>query len=116
LYHLAPEQINGVVYSGEKVDIWNAGIILFCFLTGTLPFCCTQDTVQKMFDAIKNARYEYPPNCNISDDAKKLISKLLQTDPEQRPTLDEIKKDKWTMGEQRTPTLMSQDVCCEQFH
>lgn len=76
LYHLSPEQIDGKVYSGEKIDIWSAGIILYCFVTARLPFC--SNDVQQMFDDIRNAKYEYPEGIQISSGIpyfqKKIIS------------------------------------------
>lgn len=48
LYHLAPEQIKGNVYSGEKLDIWSLGIILFCFVTAQLPFCSADVQVSQI--------------------------------------------------------------------
>ncbi|EKX55106.1 hypothetical protein GUITHDRAFT_47223, partial [Guillardia theta CCMP2712] len=36
--HLAPEQVTGTVYSGEKIDMWSVGIILYIMVTGCAPF------------------------------------------------------------------------------
>lgn len=35
--HLAPEQVLGTVYSGEKIDMWSVGVILYIMLTGDGP-------------------------------------------------------------------------------
>jgi serine/threonine protein kinase len=107
LYHLSPEQIHNKAYSGEKVDIWNAGIILFCFLTSRLPFC--NSDVMQMFEDIKKGAYEYPtddPRIVVSEDAKDLINSMLNVDPKSRPTLEQIKKHRWITGKQRTPQLL----------
>jgi serine/threonine protein kinase/Ca2+-binding EF-hand superfamily protein len=116
LYHLSPEQINNKAYSGEKVDIWNAGIILYCFLTSRLPFC--NSDVMQMFDDIKRVSYEYPtddPRIKVSDDAKDLITSLLNVEPKERPTLEQIKKHRWTTGKQRKPQLAIQKIRFAKF-
>jgi serine/threonine protein kinase len=30
LYHITPEQLQGMAYSGESLDIWAVGVILVC--------------------------------------------------------------------------------------
>jgi serine/threonine protein kinase len=35
IFHIAPEQIDSQVYSGEKRDIWSLGVILYHMLIGT---------------------------------------------------------------------------------
>jgi serine/threonine protein kinase len=116
LYHLSPEQINNQAYSGEKVDIWNAGIILFSFLTSRLPFC--NSDVMQMFEDIKKVSYEYPtddPRIVVSEDAKDLINSILKLDPKSRPTLEQIKNHRWLTGPQRTPQLDENHARIEKF-
>jgi len=36
LSHLAPEQVLGTVYSGEKIDMWSVGVILYIMITGVV--------------------------------------------------------------------------------
>jgi serine/threonine protein kinase len=103
LYHLSPEQIQGKVYSGEKVDIWNGGIILYSFLTSKLPFCSAN--VQEMLKDISNVNFEYPVETPLSDEAKELIGMLLQADPEKRPSVSEIKESKWMKMKSEDPKL-----------
>ncbi len=31
IWHLSPEQLEGVCYSGEKIDIWGMGVLLYPF-------------------------------------------------------------------------------------
>jgi serine/threonine protein kinase len=103
LFHLSPEQIQGKIYSGEKVDIWSIGIILYTFLTSHMPFC--SQNVQEMLNDICEAKYEYPEGSNVSESAKQLISKLIQVDPDARPSLKEIKECEWLKLEKEEPKL-----------
>ncbi|KAL9656345.1 hypothetical protein ABK040_005111 [Willaertia magna] len=113
LYHLSPEQIEGKVYSGEKIDIWSAGIILYCFVTSRLPFCSSD--VMQMFDDIKNARYSYPDDVNVSEECQELIFGMLQTNPNVRANLKQIKGHGWTKGPQKQPHLMVDNMTLEGF-
>jgi len=51
--HLAPEQVTGTVYSGEKIDVWSAGIILYIMVTGMAPF--QADSPEELLDLIREA-------------------------------------------------------------
>eukprot|EP00170_Pyropia_yezoensis_P005750 contig_23382_g5768 len=66
--YIAPEIIShaGAGYSGEKVDCWALGVILFFMLTGgKLPF--DDDRLEMLFDKIQTSAVEYPER--ISADA-----------------------------------------------
>lgn len=68
----------------EKTDIWALGCILYalCFLCH--PF---QDAGSL---GILNAKLNMPANPAVPNEAKILISRMLDMDPEARPSLDEI--------------------------
>lgn len=105
LYHLSPEQINGKIYSGEKIDIWSAGIILYSFLTSHLPFCSSD--IMEMFEDIKAGRYTYPADVAVSDEAKDLISCMIEVDPDKRIPVNVIRDHPWMQGPKRAPRLSS---------
>jgi serine/threonine protein kinase len=56
LWHMSPEQIQGKCYSGEKVDIWALGVILYRMLTGRPPFNAA--TGQEFVNSILKAKYD----------------------------------------------------------
>lgn len=92
-YYCAPEIINGAEdgYSGIKIDAWSCGIILFLLLTGALPF--QNEDMNQLYEQINLCRVDYPNW--MPPDAKDLISKLLEKDPEKRYSLDDVKSHKW---------------------
>lgn len=92
-YYCAPEIINGAEegYSGVKIDAWSCGIILYLLLTGTLPF--QNEDMTQLYEQINRCRVDYPSW--MPPDAKDLISKLLEKDPDRRFSLEQVKQHPW---------------------
>lgn len=96
-------QLQGKIYSGEKVDIWSAGICLYNMLTSSFPFFSSN--IEEMMACISEAKYDYPQESKVSDEAKQLLSSLIQVDPDARPTIDEIRQSKWMQQTKEEPIL-----------
>lgn len=104
LCHLAPEQILGHSYSGEKHDVWSLGVILYVLLSGHSPF--TSNHPQQLLEDIKNVRYVMPKD--ISPEAKDLISLMLVAESGDRPSIAQISVHPWlTKGNVDAPLLTS---------
>ena len=87
-----------IYHTGDKVDIFAAGVVLFILLTGMLPF----ESAEK-YD--KNYKFFFENNhslfwqnkkfknikSNIPDSAKDLINKMLEPNADKRITIEEIK-------------------------
>ncbi|CAI2165049.1 12774_t:CDS:10 [Funneliformis geosporum] len=86
--YLAPELLLGIGHT-TAVDWWSLGVCLFEFLIGYPPF--NDDTPQAIFRNILNHDIQWPPEGFLSAEAKDLITKLLNQDPEKRPSVLEIK-------------------------
>jgi 5'-AMP-activated protein kinase catalytic alpha subunit len=86
--YAAPEILKGFPYNGFKSDIWCCGIILYGMLCGYLPF--DGENNQEIFREIVQCNPEYPPF--LEDDSIDLISKILNPEPNDRITIDQIKK------------------------
>jgi len=89
--YAAPEMIAGKNYSGAFVDIWSCGVILFALLCGFLPFEDPNTSI--LYKKILSADYELPSF--VSKQAGDLIARILETNPENRITIPEIKKHPW---------------------
>eukprot|EP00127_Corallochytrium_limacisporum_P003865 Clim_evm79s153 gene=Clim_evmTU79s153 len=76
------------------VDVWAAGITLYCFLMGKTPF--SAPTEAALYQAIQEQTIEYPRR--ISSTARDLLSAMLERDPEKRMTIEEIIDHPWCQG------------------
>ncbi|KAL3984781.1 Protein kinase domain family protein [Acanthocheilonema viteae] len=83
--YIAPEMLDKKGHSYE-VDIWAIGCILYTLLVGKPPF--ETSSLKDTYNRIKNNNYSIPSR--ISSEAEQLIRRLLQTDPEKRPTIHEV--------------------------
>ena len=88
--HMAPEQLEGANYSGEKLDVWSFAIILHLFLAGYNPFESNR-TIQESLHNIKTADLSNL-SPTLSPDARDLITKCLSRDFNERPSWEEISR------------------------
>lgn len=104
LFHLSPEQIEGKIYSGEKIDIWALGVVLYRMIIGKPPFF--DKNVNKFVENIKQVNLEYPEGNQISEEAKDLMSMIFKYEPSKRISCDDILRHKWiVIGEKGKPSL-----------
>lgn len=89
--YAAPEMIAGKKYSGLQVDIWSAGVVLFSLLCGHPPF--EDPNTGNLYKKILSGDYTLPNF--LSSSAKELLKGILNIDPKERLTIDEIKEHAW---------------------
>lgn len=96
--YVAPEILIGCGYD-TAVDYWSIGVILYVLLCGYPPFY--EESNEKLFELIKSGKLDFtgPQWEKISDEAKDLIKKLLDIDPNKRYKADQICKHPWITGE-----------------
>ena len=90
-YYAAPEMISGQKYKGLMVDIWSSGIVLYAMLCGYLPFDDNNNEI--LYKKIIDGKFNIPHF--ISDNAKDLLKKILNTDPSKRYNISQIKNHSW---------------------
>jgi serine/threonine protein kinase len=90
LTHMAPEMfISKSGYDAKKIDIWSLGITLYQLSTGLLPFDHKNDDI--LINQILFAPLKFPPN--IDPSLAKLITLMLERNPNQRVSLEELMTD-----------------------
>ncbi|KAH0791009.1 CAMK family protein kinase [Histomonas meleagridis] len=85
-HYAAPEVIRGVPYDGRIADIWSCGVILYVLLAGKHPF--NDPAIRNLLAKVKIGQYVMP---DFHPLIKDLISRMLQTDPQKRITIKQIK-------------------------
>ncbi|KAG0470778.1 hypothetical protein HPP92_017478 [Vanilla planifolia] len=89
--YVAPEVICKKGYDGSKADLWSCGVILFVLLAGFLPF--QDDNLIAMYRKIHRGDFRCPPW--FSSDARRLVIKLLDPNPNTRITVAKLLDTPW---------------------
>ncbi|EDV21422.1 uncharacterized protein TRIADDRAFT_50801 [Trichoplax adhaerens] len=83
--YIAPEILKKLGHS-FGVDAWSLGCIMYTLLVGKPPF--ETETLHETYRRIKDNNFQVPSS--ISKNAGDLITKLLNSNPEKRPSMAEI--------------------------
>ncbi|VFR00455.1 unnamed protein product [Cuscuta campestris] len=89
--YVAPEILTKKGYDGAKADVWSCGVVLYVLTAGYLPF--NDPNLMVMYKKIYKGEFRCPRW--MSPDLKRLLSRLLDTNPATRITIDEITEDPW---------------------
>lgn len=89
--YVAPEVIGKKGYDGAKADIWSCGVILYVLLAGFLPF--QDENIMAMYKKIYRGDFKCPPW--FSSEARRLITKMLDPNPNSRITTSKIMESTW---------------------
>lgn len=92
--YVAPEILSQRGYDGAKADIWSIGVILYALTTGSLPFF--DENVMELYRKIYRGKFKCPSW--ISPDLEDLLSRLMDTNPETRISIEEIECHPWFTG------------------
>ncbi|KAA8517673.1 hypothetical protein F0562_015147 [Nyssa sinensis] len=104
--YVAPEILAKKGYEGAKVDIWSCGVILYVLNAGYLPF--NDPNLMVMYRKIYNGAFRCPKW--TSPDLKRFLSRLLDSNPQTRITVDEILNDPWFMKDYKEIKLYEEDL------
>lgn len=89
--YVAPEILAKKGYDGAKADVWSCGVVLFTVTAGYLPFNDYNITV--LYRKIYRGQFRFPKW--MSCDLKNLLSRMLDTNPKTRISVDEILEHPW---------------------
>lgn len=102
--YAAPEIILGNHYDGTHTDMWAIGCILFAMLCGQLPFEIDDMSAnpqkrgrKAMLWRIVKGEFHWPDfvEVKISQEAKDLVTGMLQAKPEKRLTAEQVLQHDW---------------------
>ncbi|TDL23309.1 kinase-like protein [Rickenella mellea] len=93
LDYLPPEMVLGKEHS-EKVDYWALGVLAYEFLCGVPPF---EDLSGHTATYKRIAKVDLKIPSKVSSEARDLIQKLLQFDPERRLPLPDVRRHPWVV-------------------
>jgi len=93
IYYQAPEVFSGIFDS--KCDIWSVGIIIYFMLCGRPPF--VGSTPQEVIGYIKKGNIDLSKGIwnHVSQEAKDLLRKTIEIDPEKRISAQEVLDHPW---------------------
>lgn len=91
--YISPEVLQRKGYD-NRIDIWSIGVILYALLVFKCPFHRFEDSpdVKETYKAIKKGEFTFPENAKITEYQKSLIKWILNVDPENRPSLSDIRE------------------------
>ncbi|KAM7485261.1 hypothetical protein LguiA_001270 [Lonicera macranthoides] len=89
--YTAPEVVRRKGYDGAQADAWSCGVILFVFLSGSLPF--DDSNLPNMYRKIYLREFNMPDW--ISKSARNLIYRLLDPNPVTRMSIEEMMSNNW---------------------
>ena len=92
-FYIAPEVLrNGY---NEKCDLWSCGIILYILLCGSPPFYGKNE--KEIFAKILNGNFSFKHKIwnKVSNEAKNLVKKLLEINPDKRISAKKALEDAW---------------------
>uniref|UniRef100_A0A8D2JGI8 CaM kinase-like vesicle-associated protein n=1 Tax=Varanus komodoensis TaxID=61221 RepID=A0A8D2JGI8_VARKO len=118
--YLAPEVVARQRY-GRPVDCWAVGVIMFILLSGNPPFYDDTDDEnsdshnRRIFRKILAGDYDFdsPYWDDISPAAKKLVSRLMEVDQDQRITAQEALGHIWISGNIASEKNLKEGVCAQ---
>ncbi|XP_073144408.1 calcium-dependent protein kinase 17-like [Henckelia pumila] len=100
-YYIAPEVLKRRY--GPEVDIWSVGVMLYILLCGVPPFWAESEN--GIFNAILQGHVDFSsdPWPSISNGAKDLVRKMLNSDPKQRLTAFQVLNHPWIKEDGEAP-------------
>lgn len=91
VYNLSPEQIEGRLYSGEKIDVWSGGIVAYCMLVGRPPF--VDADVNIFLRSIQTCTFDVPDF--LSPEAADLVRCMIRVKAEDRIPYEQMLHHPW---------------------
>ncbi|KGN53027.1 calcium-dependent protein kinase 24 [Cucumis sativus] len=92
-YYMAPEVLRRSY--GPEIDVWSAGVILYILLCGVPPFWAESEEGIAHAIVRGNIDFERDPWPKVSKEAKELVVGMLDPNPYNRMTVEEVLGHPW---------------------
>ncbi|KAK9205991.1 hypothetical protein WN943_016262 [Citrus x changshan-huyou] len=105
-YYMAPEVLRRNY--GPEIDVWSAGVIIYILLCGVPPFWAgNAETEEGIAHAIIRGKidFERDPWPKVSKEAKELVKNMLDPNPYNRLTLEEVLENPWIKNDNHAPNV-----------
>lgn len=93
-WYMAPEVIQNRGY-GSSSDLWSLGVILYEFICGRVPFGEEEEDPYIVLRMVTEDEVLFPSFLTENNPCRDLISKLLSKNPNDRSSIEDIKRHKW---------------------
>jgi serine/threonine protein kinase len=100
--YVSPEILQKIPYSGCKSDVFSLGVILFSMLFSQLPFDFKERVHEVVYRNRPHPSLKFPVRdeetnieFQVNELAKDLLTKMLEPDPKNRISLEDIPKHPW---------------------
>lgn len=111
---VAPETLSSSnSFKGQAVDMWAAGVTLFCFAFGKVPW--SPPSIPELYEMIQTSELPIPKDVSVSAELQDLLWKLLTKDPEKRISISEVREHTWILKTSRT-IPSKEENCLEEIN
>jgi len=93
--YIAPEIVKRIPYNPYQTDVFSIGVVLFCLLFGVFPFDNLQLKTPEENRSKVKLTIRFPQEVAVSDEAKHLLTQMLQEDPTNRITIKGALNHRW---------------------
>lgn len=99
---LSPEECGGRLFKPKPADVWAYGVTMFSCLFNCLPFNLDQgqgknvaNAMYALTELLRTEELVIPEDRGYSEDACDLLRRVLEKDPDKRPSFEEIVTNPW---------------------
>ncbi|KAJ3180087.1 hypothetical protein HDU87_002312 [Geranomyces variabilis] len=92
---------------GFAVDIWALGVSLYCLVHGRAPW--QEESIITLYDKIVSTPADACET--LSPELQDLLARMLKKDPDERITLQEVKKHPWITQNGASPMMPTEENC-----